>query len=214
MNPEFIALTHASRSGGSYKATIPVSIVRDLWNMGDKNSVSICFFIDEGRRVFVVPLEDVLTDFPREVRERVVEEWAKQALKGFPRDSFEKLTKKLARGEIDERIFLNEVERFFERMTSKVRRDLRHIRGSLRFTDEIGGILISSVVAEEEELNEIVEAVRTLVNRRRELVEMLELLQSADIDRDLKEIILGWLSARIEVIDERISQIGGILNEG
>ena len=95
MNPEFIALTHASRSGGSYKATIPVSIVRDLWNMGDKNSVSICFFIDEGRRVFVLPLEDVLTDFPREVRERVVEEWAKQALKGFPRDSFEKLTKKL-----------------------------------------------------------------------------------------------------------------------
>lgn len=213
MNLKFITLTHATRSGGSYKATIPIEIVRDLWNKGDESSLTVCFFKDEEGKIVIIPLENVMKDFPKEIRKRVVEDWKKKALKGFPRCKFEELTKQLAEGSIDERQFLEEIDRSFEGLTSKIRKDLVHIKGSLKFADEIKDFLISSVISEERELNEVVEMVNFLISKRRELAKLLESLQNANIDKDLKETISHWLSARIESIDEKILQIRGILND-
>ena len=213
MNLKFITLTHATRSGGSYKATIPIEIVRDLWNKGDESSLTVCFFKDEEGKIVIIPLENVMKDFPKEIRERVVEDWKKKALKGFPRRKFEELTKKLAEGSISERQFLKEMERLFEGLTSKIRKDIVHIKGSLRFADEIIDFLISSVISEERELNEVVEGVKFLVSKRGELAKLLESLQNANIDKNLKKTISYWLSARIESIDEKILQIRSILND-
>ena len=210
---KFVALTHATKSGGSYKATIPIEIVRDLWNKGDESSVTVCFFKDEEGKIVIIPLENVMKDFPKEIRERVVKDWKRKALKSFPRHKFEELTKKLAEGSINETQFLKEIDRLFEGLTSKIRKDLVHIKGSLKFADEIRDFLISSVISEEGELNEVVKMVKFLISKRGELVKLLESLQNANIDKYLKETISYWLSARIESIDEKILQIRGILND-
>ncbi|RLI82420.1 hypothetical protein DRP04_03980 [Archaeoglobales archaeon] len=206
MELKFISMTHATRSGGSYKATIPVLIVREIWKRAETESFGLCFFSEAGR-IFIAPLDHVLEHFPKEIREKVVQEWAKQALKGFPRERFEKLVKMLARGEIGEREFLGEIERFFANIASRIRKDIVHIRGSLRFTDEIGSMLISAVIQEEEELEEIMNSVMSLIKKRRELAEVLESLQSAEIDSSLRKALSGWLSARMEIIDERLEKL-------
>jgi len=58
-NLEFLGLSIITPSGGSYRATIPVTVVRDIWN-GHGKHLPVCFF-REDNRVILILFDEVIT---------------------------------------------------------------------------------------------------------------------------------------------------------
>ncbi len=209
---EFLGLRIAVPSGGSLRVTIPAAVLQKIW-CGERRALPICFFRD-GERLLIIPFDEVMrSDLPRDVKERVYEDWRRRILGIFQRRMTE-LMDRLVRGEIHWSRFTEELERLQEKAMDEMRPFASKISGSLAFLPDGADVILSAALAAQdtgEALDQIVEELREIAEERRRLREILKHLDSADIEEAFREIIAATLRSELEIMEERLNEIRKLL---
>lgn len=212
---EFLGLSIITPSGGSYRATIPVTVVRDIWN-GHGKHLPVCFF-REDNHVILIPFDEVITgSFPVEVKKRVLEEWGKKVLGQNFYSKLKGVIERLARGEIDSKIFWDQLEREYEKIKERVEPHLRKIKGSLTFTDELESLILLATLAEDEfreqRFREIIEIISEIAAERDHLAQLLDMLRSrSDLEDDLREFVESRIVFELKRVHEELEKIRSVI---
>jgi hypothetical protein len=215
----YISMRVAVPSGGSYKVTIPMAILREVWGKSSRDvrygeSFPVCFIQSNNKIILELP-ENVLRseEYSRELKVRVREDWHT-----YNRRIVVKEYDRIVRVALSSQRF----DVVFEEFKRRVQDMVMTYRGAfssreLRFveTGEIDSLMAALLLAEEaekeEELTSLLYDVRRFVGEVGEIKKMLAMLDQSLADgviskrvyEGLKERYLG----RLALAEERVKRI-------
>jgi hypothetical protein len=221
MGFNYIGMRVAIPSGGSYKVTIPLKIVDEVWKK--KENFLICFIQSNGN-VILEPPELVMRDpgYSDELKSRVNEDMLKNEKKLLIKkleELYGDSVKGMSRWEIERRINdikvkLIEMARFHEFAFSQ--RELHFIH-----TDKIGDLFATLSINEEQEKEEEFLGLMDEVKKMKEEVKRLKdvLVQSEKVltrdklGKDLYEKLRERYIGKLTLAEQRLNRLKSIIND-
>lgn len=218
---KYIGLRVAVLSGGAYKVTIPIGIFREVWKkLGDRKpkNVPLCF-MKEDNMIMIEPVENVLEKkYPEEIKERVCED-LKKYLSRVVQEKLGLLIDNIVKGNIRGMTYYQMLDELRDNIDSVLKPYMRSVKGALSFTpDELESIIATATLEiereKEEEFNYILDEIRGMIERKREIKKMLAILEEkSEIDRDLRKMIRERLLFELSIIEDRLKRVKSVLEE-
>jgi hypothetical protein len=169
--------------------------------------------------IVIEPLENVMEkDYPKEIKERVYEDW-KKYLRKVVQEKLDILIDNIVKGNIHEMTYQQMLDQMLEDIKTIIRSYMKSLKGVLSFTpDELESILATATLEiereREVEFSYILDEIRKMIERKREIKKTLAILEEkSKIDKDLRSMIRERLLFELSIIEDRLKRVKSVLKE-
>jgi hypothetical protein len=221
---QYISTRIAVPSGGSYKVTIPITLLKEVWGKTSRDvrygrSFPVCFLQSNHKVLLELP-ENVLKseEYPKELKAEVKEDWHR-----YNRRIVVKEYDRIVRVALSTQRFDTIFEEFKERVQDMVGTYRSAFSGrELRFIETgdidsfLAALLIEEEAEKEEELSSLLEDVRRFVDEVGEIKKILSMLGQSFMDgmisREMYEGLRERYLGRLTLAENRVKRLREVLD--